>query len=141
MKFPRSAYDKVGGFVYFPRMLDKIRLHLAGELPEDYIPLLGQGMDGRICQFLRIDYADVVAAVRDGLDDEAVFARCLERGREVDQIDRMIFNDFTRKRGTRDEDPAVSAMLAEHKAEIGLADRDDIHSFFEFFEVSEGRRD
>lgn len=28
--YPRSAYDQVGGIVYFARMLDKIRLHAAG---------------------------------------------------------------------------------------------------------------
>jgi len=121
-------------------MLDKIRLHEAGELPEDYLAYLGQGMDGRLCRFLRIDYADVVAAVREGLDDGAVFARSVERGRPVDEIDRLIFNDFTRKRGHNDEDPAVAAMLAEHKVEAGLGDREDIQTFFEFFEVSEGRR-
>jgi Domain of unknown function (DUF5069) len=37
MKVPglRSAYKKVDGIVYFARMIDKIRLHQAGMLPED----------------------------------------------------------------------------------------------------------
>ena len=32
----RSCYDKVGRLIYFGRMLDKIRLHAAGQLPPDY---------------------------------------------------------------------------------------------------------
>lgn len=38
MKVPgiRSSYEKVGGIVYFGRMLDKIRLHAAGQLPDGY---------------------------------------------------------------------------------------------------------
>jgi hypothetical protein len=38
MKVPglRSSYEKVGGIVYFGRMLDKIRLHASGRLPEGY---------------------------------------------------------------------------------------------------------
>ena len=32
----RSSYDKVGGIVYFGRMLDKIRLNAADKLPKDY---------------------------------------------------------------------------------------------------------
>jgi hypothetical protein len=38
MKVPglRSLYEKVGGIVYFGRMLDKIRLHASGRLPEGY---------------------------------------------------------------------------------------------------------
>ena len=30
----RSPFDQVGGIVYFGRMLDKIRLNAAGNLPE-----------------------------------------------------------------------------------------------------------
>jgi hypothetical protein len=38
MKVPglRSSFEKVGGIVYFGRMLDKIRLHAAGRLPDGY---------------------------------------------------------------------------------------------------------
>jgi len=32
----RSPYDKVGGLLYFGRMLDKIRSHAKGELPLEY---------------------------------------------------------------------------------------------------------
>ena len=56
----RSPYSKVGGLVFFGRMLDKIRLHAAGKLPADYHANLGDekpGMfDTRCCQFLRTTY-------------------------------------------------------------------------------------
>lgn len=141
MAFPRSAQDREGGLVYFPRMLHKIRLHEAGELPDDYHPFLGIGMDGRLCNYLRVNYADVVERVREGLDDAAVLTWCLGNGRQPNDVDQLVFNDFTRKRGWNDEDPSVAEVLAGHKAEAGLADRDDIRTFFEFFEVAEGRRD
>jgi Domain of unknown function (DUF5069) len=32
----RSPYEKVGGLVYFGRMLDKIRLFAKDELPSEY---------------------------------------------------------------------------------------------------------
>ena len=38
----RSCYDKVGRLIYFGRMLDKIRLHAAGQLPPDYVENLGE---------------------------------------------------------------------------------------------------
>lgn len=40
MKVPglRSGYEEVGGICFFDRMLDKIRLHAAGQLPTDYVP-------------------------------------------------------------------------------------------------------
>ena len=45
--------------MYFPRMLDKIRLHGRGELHEDYHENLGapKTLDGACCNFLRINYA------------------------------------------------------------------------------------
>ena len=34
--YPKSPKDMTKGMMYFPRMLDKIRLHARGELHEDY---------------------------------------------------------------------------------------------------------
>src|SRR5688572_6134665 len=39
----RSCYAKVGRLVYFGRMLDKLRLHAAGQLPAEYVNNLGDG--------------------------------------------------------------------------------------------------
>ncbi len=41
IQYPRSAYDKVGGIVYFARMLDKIRLKATEKHPTDYHKNLG----------------------------------------------------------------------------------------------------
>jgi hypothetical protein len=34
--YPKSPREMTRGMMYFPRMLDKIRLHARGELHEDY---------------------------------------------------------------------------------------------------------
>jgi hypothetical protein len=49
------------GLIYFPRMLDKIRLRSRGELHEDYHKNLGavKAADGVCCNFLRIHYRDL----------------------------------------------------------------------------------
>ena len=75
MKYPRSPYDTEGGLVYLPRMLDKIRMDLAGEIGDDYREYLGKGFDGRCCQFLRVDYEAVKAQVAAGKDDVEILAR------------------------------------------------------------------
>ena len=54
---PAQCYDKVGRLIYFGRMLDKIRLHAAGQLPPDYAENLGEHqftLDGRCCRFLGV---------------------------------------------------------------------------------------
>ena len=51
MPYPRSPYEKVGGIVYFGRMLDKVRLKSAGELHPDLHQNLGVGFDKRCVDF------------------------------------------------------------------------------------------
>ena len=71
----RSPYSKVGGIVYFGRMLDKIRLHAAAKLPADYTGNVGKGFDGRCVAFLRVDYNALKARTIAGdLGDEALLA-------------------------------------------------------------------
>ncbi len=71
-KFPRSPYDTVKGLAYFARMLDKIRIHAAGELPELYLKHLGIDFDGRCLNFLQVKYEDVKALVLKGETDEDI---------------------------------------------------------------------
>ena len=52
MSYPKSPKEMTGGMMYFPRMLDKIRLHARGELSEDYHKNLGavKAADGACCK-------------------------------------------------------------------------------------------
>ena len=62
----RSPNEKVGGLFYFGRMLDKIRLQGAGELPSDYHENLGKGFDEKCVTFLQIDYDQLAKQVKQG---------------------------------------------------------------------------
>ena len=48
----KGCYEKTRGLFYFARMCSKIRLHVAGKLPQDYHAMLGNGFDGRTCRYL-----------------------------------------------------------------------------------------
>jgi len=137
MKYPRSAYDQVGGLYYFARMLDKIRLKAAGELPPEYFPNLGKAMDLRTCKFMRVNYDDVAAQVLAGKNDEEVFAWCKANGRDLNDVDLLLYNGFGAKRGLRDD---ASAGLEKDKAASGLGDRADIQTFYDYFDADEKRR-
>ncbi|HWG95609.1 MAG TPA: DUF5069 domain-containing protein [Nitrospira sp.] len=52
----RSPFQKESGLYHFARMLDKIRLHQAGQLPEECHPNFGlhAGLDGHLCGVERI---------------------------------------------------------------------------------------
>ncbi len=136
-KFPRSCYDKTGGLVYFPRMLDKIRLHAASALGKDYLENLGGGFDARCCSFLGVKYDDLKKQVLAGASDEAALQWCFEHGRmpSTDEITEL--NEFLLRRGWRDTaTPRLHMRLKEAKLEHRIG---EILTMFDFIEVDEGR--
>src|ERR1044071_2546161 len=132
----RSPGEKVGGLVYFGRMLDKIRLQAKGELPEEYQPKLGKGFDLSCVDFLQIDYGEVVERVKKGESDEQILDWCFEKGHKPTENEIQVWNEFMRKRGWNDE---LSATLIRRKGESGMAERSDIRTMFDFIDADEGR--
>ncbi len=133
----RSPYEKVGGLLHFGRMLDKIRLHRAGQLPTDYLANLGGGFDGRLCAFLGVKYEDVVARVKLGGTDDDVLAWCFQDGRKPSDDEIEVMNDFLRKRGWNDD---ASDRLAERVKQLGAPWLGKVHTFFDLIEADEGRQ-
>ncbi len=132
----RSCYEKVGGIYYLGRMFDKIRLHAAGKLPEDYHANLGKGFDARALTFLDVDYPSMVERVKQGGTDGELLEWCFQRGRRPKDEEIEIWNEFMRKRGWKDEG---TPTLARRLKEIHCEDRTDIQTSFDFIELDEGR--
>lgn len=131
----RSPYEKVGGLVFFGRMLDKIRLHARDLLPADYN--LGHGLDGRMCRFLQVEYADVAEQALMEEDDLEMLEWCFIRGRRPSEEEIFIFNAFMEKRGWRDD---MSAEIQRRKDRVGLGQRDDLQTCFDLHDADEGRK-
>jgi hypothetical protein len=136
MKFPRSAYDKVGGIVYFPRMLDKIRLQAAGELPSEYLQYMDKGFNLRMANFLQVTLPDLFKRVNEGGTDAEILEWAYTHGRRLTDIDKEVWNGFATKRGIKDDG---SEALEKFKAASGFADRKDIETFFHYYDVDEKR--
>ena len=120
MSFPHSGYETVKGLVFFGRMLDKIRLHESGQLPDGYN--LGWGLDGRVCEFLQVQYDNLVQRTLEDGSEEEILEWCFTTGRQPSEDEILIFNHFMMKRGWRDE---YSDWVAEQKEKLGMSDRDD----------------
>jgi gluconokinase len=135
-RFPKSPYDREGDILYFPRMLEKIRMKQRGELPEDYIANLGKGFDKNCCDFLHVAFDDVVARVEAGLDDAAVLGWCCDHGRRPDTQEIHVWNEYMRKRGWNDE---YSERLKSRLEGLGMAGRGDLQTMFDLLEADEGR--
>ncbi len=137
---PHSAFDRTGGIVYFARMLDKIRLLTAGKLRADFHANLGDGFDGRCCRFLGVTYGALRARVLEGGGDDEILAWCFANGCEPNDEQILVWNKFMLKRGWRDEDDGSTQELDAYKVASGLAHRTDLATFFDYYEVDEGRK-
>ncbi len=133
----KGCYEKTGGMFYFARMCSKIRLHAEGRLPEDHVPYLGAGFDGRTCRYLKVSYEDVKAKVLSGLSDEDVLAWCQTNGRRLTAEEVLIYNSFMSKRGWRDDE--TDEFIPESIRAYGLPDDGTTVTDFDLIEKDEGR--
>jgi len=137
MKYPRSPHEKVGGLVYFGRMVDKIRLMAKDELHPDLRQNLGKGFDSRCVNFLHVSYDDLAEQVRGGLDDTQALEWCYDHSAHKPSDEQIeIWDEFMRKRGWNDEG---TETLVRRKKESGLESRDDIQTMFDYIDADEGR--
>ena len=141
MKVPglRSAYDEVGGIVYFGRMLDKLRLKAAGVLPDDYNVGTKEwyDFDSRCTRFLRVRYSALKKRVLQGGTDLEILRWCWKEGRKPNSEEIEIWNTFLKKRGWND---SSSSGLEQDKRANGLGRRPDIVTWFDFFDADEERK-
>jgi len=126
------------GILYFPRMLDKIRLHLGGELHSDYQDNFGapQTADSALCNFLRVRHRDLIERVKQGGTDEEILEWCFTNGRPMNEGDVFVWNGFISKLGWRDR---VTPRLQARKKELGIAERNDIQCIPDLIDFDEER--
>jgi hypothetical protein len=138
--YPKSPSEKAGGMMWFPRMLDKIRLRARGELGEDYHANMGKRIsaDGACCNFLRINYDALRERVLQGGTDEEILEWCYQKGRRLNEGDLMVWNSFNSKFGWKD---FATSTLERQKKAMGISDRADIETMGDLYDFEEGRRD
>ena len=137
--FPRSPRETMGGWIYLPRLIDKIRLNLAGKLHEDYLPnFLHRGFDFKWFEAAGVDPDEFTSLV----------AACETDGQVVDWVSRNVLaNDETRTAfnagvgsyGSDQSDAELRERLAQRKEDAGMGDRNDIQCFVDFIDADEGR--
>jgi len=132
----RSPRDEVEGLVYFGRMVDKLRLELAGKLPKDYHENMGKGFDASCCEFLGVSYDKLRERVREGGSDRELLDWCQSQGKKREPHDRAVWNSYLAKRGWRDD---LADRLVFRKKEAGWEGRAEIQTFFDYIDADEGR--
>jgi len=131
--------EKMAGWLYLPRLVDKIRLSEAGKLHTDYLPnFLHKGFDAKWLETAGLDPDEFVAVVKGTISDGEVTDWVLENV-GADESTKELFNDAVGNYGADEANTELRQRLAERKAEAGMGDRDDIQCFVDFIDADEGR--
>jgi len=134
--YPRSPREMMSGWVYLPRFVDKIRLHLAGKLHSDYQENFTKGFDGAWLKAAGVPPDAFIEVVRNSITDGQVTDWVAKNVKKT-EAEKAAFCKFVLHRGL--EDDAMKARLKMRKEEAGLAQRDDIRTFVDFIDADEKR--
>ena len=132
---PRSPYDKLGGYVHLPRLIDKAKLHCKGLLNGYNYKTVG--FDKHLLAFLNID-GDAFEEIANKLDaDRAILDWVLENGARhaPEAIDQWNEAMISRHPDTA----AKKARFLHFLKEAGGEGRNDIRTYFDLIEFDEGR--
>ena len=134
--YPRSPYETMDGWVHLPRLVDKIRLHEAGQLHEDYQPnYLHKGFDLAWFKASVVEPDTLVEVIKNSITDGQVSDWVKANVRVPDKAKAALRDDLLGY-GT---EGALLERLIQRKAESGLQDREDIRCMFDYIDADEGR--
>ncbi|MEW6302302.1 MAG: DUF5069 domain-containing protein [Verrucomicrobiota bacterium] len=133
--YPRSPRETMAGWVYLPRLVDKVRLHLAGKLHPDYQENFTKGFDGQWLTAAGVSAEEFIYVVKNSTTDGEV---CDWVARHVKKSDaeKAAFRDKILNAGRQ---PESQARLQWRKEQSGLQHRDDIQTFVDYIDADEKR--
>ena len=136
--YPRSPRETMCGWMHLPRYIDKIRLHLACKLANDYQENFGKGFDGRWLQAAGLKHEQFIDVVRNTVSDGEVCDWVRTNVKKTDaekkaHAEAML--DYPKA-----DDQAMQNRLKLRKEQAGLSNRDDIKSFVDFIDADEKRK-
>lgn len=136
----RSPRVRLGGYVILPRLIDKVRLHAEGLLPESYVPFLlrpGLPLDGRFLAFTGIQPEALRQAVCSIDDDEAILVWVTEAAPPHDPQEIEAWSDgLERLRPDR----ALARFLTRLSPELATQVEFTQHPLFDLIDMDERRR-
>ena len=132
---PRSPYEKLGGYVHLPRLIDKARLHRKGLLAGYNYKTVG--FDKHLLAFLKIDGGAFEETANKLENDEAILEWVQKNG--VEQSTEAIEEWNEAMISRHPNTAAKKARFLHFLKEAGGAGRKDIRTYFDLIEFDEGR--
>ena len=134
---PRSPREMMVGWIYLPRYIDKIRLHLAGKLHPDYQPNFGKGFDGLWLNAAGVTHEKMIEVVQNSITDGDV-CDWVRQNVEASPAAKAAHREAMLNRPAPD-DTAGQERLRQRKAEAGIGGRDDVMTFVDMIDADEKR--
>ncbi|MGH8092949.1 MAG: DUF5069 domain-containing protein [Chthoniobacterales bacterium] len=133
--FPRSPYERLGGYVHLPRLIDKARLHRKGLLNGYNYKTVG--FDKHLLAFLKIDPDDFEKAANELEHDTPILEWIREHAtrhapEEIEQWNQVMISRHP-------DTAAKKARFVHFLKEAGGEGRKDIRTYFDLIEFDEGR--
>ena len=134
-RFPRSPYERLGGYVHLARLIDKARMHRQGLLKGYNYKTVG--FDKHLLAFLELD-PDVFEQLANELDDATLLQWISENATPHSDEEREQWNQAMI---ARSPDSAEKKVRFYHfLTEAGGEGRNDIQTYFDLIELDEGRK-
>jgi hypothetical protein len=127
--FPRSPRETMDGWMYLPRYIDKIRLHLAGKLHSDYRENLGKGFDGMWLKAAGVTHEQMIEVVKNSLIDGQVYDWVRQNVRKSPAEKAACATDILSRPLPGDE--VAQARLKLRKEQCNGLHRDDVKTLDE----------
>ncbi|MDQ6860542.1 MAG: DUF5069 domain-containing protein [Verrucomicrobiota bacterium] len=133
---PRSPYDRLGGYVHLPRLIDKAKLHRQGLLNGYNYKTVG--FDKHLLAFLKLNADNFEEAANELETDAAILEWVQKNGAQhsADEIEHWNEAMISRHPDT----PVKRARFTHFLKEAGGEGRADIRTYFDLIEFDEGRK-
>ena len=132
---PRSPYERLGGYVHLPRLIDKARLHRQGLLNGYNYKTVG--FDKHLLAFLKLD-GDRFEEAANRFEDDAAVLRWVEENSTRHSPEAI--EEWNQQMISRHPDTAAKrARFNLFLKEAGGDGRKDIKTYFDLIEFDEGR--
>ncbi|PYI45262.1 MAG: hypothetical protein DMF10_09125 [Verrucomicrobia bacterium] len=132
---PRSPYEKLGGYVHLPRLIDKARLQRKGLL--DGYNYKTVGFDNHLLTFLKLD-GDAFEEVANRVDNDEEILEWVQKNGAQNSPEQI--EQWNQAMTARHPDTAAKkARFLHFLKEAGGEGRKDIRTYFDLIEFDEGR--
>ena len=132
---PRSPYERLGGLVHLPRLIDKARLHSKGLLNGYNYKTIG--FDKHLLTFLKLN-PDAFEETANRLDDDQAILQWVQKNGVAHSAEEI--EEWNQAMISRHPDTAAKkARFTHFLKEAGGAGRKDIKTYFDLIEFDEGR--